>query len=468
MTSIVTPRLDNSLPSTPSSEWARSTVDTALRSGSPLQRANNTYFPPSSGAADGATIPGSHTPPIQTTTNTMPLTAPPPAPAGAANASVASTPGVDVPGAFPKEEGGGSLSGVMDSARQYLPDQNTLKQAGETARSYLPAGLASYMRESPSEIFSRLSPDCASAGTGTTSLPSAEKEGVKPGEHHDGVGPLPGSISETSVARLPDERMGVASGDRVGPATRQAEFGAGAIGAGVVSAAPASAAPASAAPASLPSQEQTGTQPGEHYGGVGPLPGTSSETSVAKFPDELSGKTSGERFDNKGIASSFGELGIKSQGTQVRKVDSDSRPVERVPEHDDRWADMKKSAESPADAKIREEEKRKEEERKKEIEEVAANKGKAGNKVQNDGVGHPSAKQHTQPTHVDDNNAPSPDTIGGHGHQKKRSSSESEASDHKKATVMDKVKGEVKVLLGKASRNKDKVEEGEKMKHGTN
>ena len=38
------------------------------------------------------------------------------------------------------------------------------------------------------------------------SLPSSEKEGTHPGEHCGGVGPLPGNISETSVAKLPDER----------------------------------------------------------------------------------------------------------------------------------------------------------------------------------------------------------------------------------------------------------------------
>ena len=51
--------------------------------------------------------------------------------------------------------------------------------------------------------------------------------------------------------------------------------------------------------------------------------------------------------------------------------------------------------------------------------------------------------------------------------RKPRSSSDSDASHHKKASVMNKVKGEMKVLLGKASRNKDKVEEGEKLKHGS-
>lgn len=53
-------------------------------------------------------------------------------------------------------------------------------------------------------------------------------------------------------------------------------------------------------------------------------------------------------------------------------------------------------------------------------------------------------------------------------HQRKpRSSSDSDASHHKRASVMNKVKGEMKVLLGKASRNKDRVEEGEKLKHGS-
>ena len=51
--------------------------------------------------------------------------------------------------------------------------------------------------------------------------------------------------------------------------------------------------------------------------------------------------------------------------------------------------------------------------------------------------------------------------------RKPRSSSDSDASHHKRASVMNKVKGEMKVLLGKASRNKDKVEEGEKLKHGS-
>lgn len=61
-------------------------------------------------------------------------------------------------------------------------------------------------------------------------------------------------------------------------------------------------------------------------------------------------------------------------------------------------------------------------------------------------------------------NAP---VVGVPTQRKQRSSSDSDASHHKRASVMNKVKGEMKVLLGKASRNKDKVEEGEKLKHGS-
>jgi hypothetical protein len=105
-------------------------------------------------------------------------------------------------------------------------------------------------------------------------LPSTEKEGVKPGEHYDGVGPLPGSISETSVAKLPDERL---------QSAREADQSTDKH---LVEAA-----------ASLPSRDTKGVQPYEHHGGVGPLPGTSSEPSVAKLPDERAGETSEERSE---------------------------------------------------------------------------------------------------------------------------------------------------------------------------
>lgn len=110
-------------------------------------------------------------------------------------------------------------------------------------------------------------------------MPSTEREGVKPGEHYDGVGPLPGSISETSVAKLPDERM---------QATREAD---------------------------QPTQRRAvgGVQPYEHHNGVGPLPGTSSETSVAKLPDERSA-----------AATSHEPPGAAAAGTESQKPANDT------------------------------------------------------------------------------------------------------------------------------------------------
>ena len=59
------------------------------------------------------------------------------------------------------------------------------------------------------------------------------------------------------------------------------------------------------------------------------------------------------------------------------------------------------------------------------------------------------------------------EVTGGSAQRKERSSSDSDASNHGKASMINRVRGEMKVLLGKASGNKDKVEAGERMKQGT-
>lgn len=78
--------------------------------------------------------------------------------------SAQSTPGLEFPGAFPREH----------TTTTRLPPPSDSQRASER----------------PKPI----------------SLPSSEREGSHPGEHCGGVGPLPGNISETSVAKLPDER----------------------------------------------------------------------------------------------------------------------------------------------------------------------------------------------------------------------------------------------------------------------
>lgn len=113
---------------------------------------------------------------------------------------------------------------------------------------------------------------------------------------------------------------------------------------------------------SLPSQERDGVQPYEHHDGVGPLPGPSSEASVARLPDESAGATSEERSGavagtesqkpasdtvarsgNKESAP-FSALGIVNPETQVQSIDPQSpASVQIVQERDDQGADVKVS-----------------------------------------------------------------------------------------------------------------------------
>jgi hypothetical protein len=76
---------------------------------------------------------------------------------------------------------------------------------------------------------------------------------------------------------------------------------------------------------------------------------------------------------------------------------------------------------------------------------------------------HEQEPTKTIPTTSEPESAGSPTSTQRKG-RSGRSNSDSDASHHKKASVMNMVKGEMKVLLGKASRNKGKVEEGERLK----
>ncbi|WVR00324.1 hypothetical protein IAU59_007467 [Kwoniella sp. CBS 9459] len=102
------------------------------------------------------------------------------------------------------------------------------------------------------------------------SLPSEEPAGAVPGEHTSGVGALPGTIAETGVAVLPDEKK---------PA------------------------------ATLPSQENQGVRPGESSSGVGALPGKLGESDVALLPDERATKAYSELPPATSSAGSAGPSG---------------------------------------------------------------------------------------------------------------------------------------------------------------
>ncbi|KAG1763950.1 hypothetical protein EDD22DRAFT_776577 [Suillus occidentalis] len=128
-----------------------------------------------------------------------------------------STPGHEFPGSYPREfeqelpkqhslgdaSEGPAAASVVQAAKQYMPEpvERTVEYAGQTAAAYLPIPqgvkktVASYWW-THSELDQQLS----------TSLPSSELKGAQPREHVGGVGSLPGTISESSVALLPDER----------------------------------------------------------------------------------------------------------------------------------------------------------------------------------------------------------------------------------------------------------------------
>ncbi|KAG1751864.1 hypothetical protein EDB19DRAFT_1628245 [Suillus lakei] len=136
-----------------------------------------------------------------------------------------STPGQEFPGSYPREleqkqqqqsRGDGSEgpvnASVVQAAKQYIPEpvERTVEYAGQTAAAYLP--IPQGVKETVASYWSN-GEDSQPKGTQSesdqqlsTSLPSSELKGAQPHEHVGGVGSLPGTISESSVALLPDER----------------------------------------------------------------------------------------------------------------------------------------------------------------------------------------------------------------------------------------------------------------------
>ncbi|KAG2143702.1 hypothetical protein DEU56DRAFT_792096 [Suillus clintonianus] len=135
------------------------------------------------------------------------------------------TPGHEFPGSYPREleqeqerqqhtRGNGSEgpagASVVQTAKQYIqePVERSVEYAGQTAAAYLP--IPQGVKNTVASYWSS-DDDSQPKGTQTdqhlsTSLPSSELKGAQPCEHVGGVGSLPGTISESSVALLPDER----------------------------------------------------------------------------------------------------------------------------------------------------------------------------------------------------------------------------------------------------------------------
>lgn len=237
-----------------------------------------------------------------------------------------------VPGAYPgSSPGDAKPQETLEAARGYLPAQedvqHALGQAAETAKQYLPAQVATWI-------------------PGTSNLPTKEGTDETLGRT-SGAGALPGSATESGVAKLPEERaleggapvpttvntteramasqpppvttnttilpsvadmqntLGQAR-DTVAPAATSAQQTLGQATSAVtpapgtmqstldqatnlakqyLPAAVASYLPASAVAADLPSKEGTDERLGQ-TDGVGALPGSATEAGVAKLPDE--------------------------------------------------------------------------------------------------------------------------------------------------------------------------------------
>ncbi|THU90557.1 hypothetical protein K435DRAFT_864186 [Dendrothele bispora CBS 962.96] len=274
MASIVAPPTidDKVLPSTPSHEWANDTLDAAAQS--------NTA-----------------------TMDRIPIN------------STTSTPGLEFPGAFPRDprgqsetvnssSGGGGGGGggghaqegssVLDTAKQYIPAQEdvqkVLKNVGETAKQYLPQTIVSYFP--------------GSEPTTTTSLPSQENDELTPS---GGVGSLPGTASESSVAVLPDERNQDATVGTSTPKptaatdlpadtsvltpatnaqTRKESISNVSTIAEIGSDDGKSTPGFTPTISTNPSTTVVPSPPSNNTGGVGDLPGSQTESSVAVLPEE--------------------------------------------------------------------------------------------------------------------------------------------------------------------------------------
>ncbi|KAF9492616.1 hypothetical protein BDN71DRAFT_1180765 [Pleurotus eryngii] len=183
------------------------------------------------------------------------------APPLTSKASTSSTPGNEFPGAYPRDDSttpGIATSTVgtakdaayqiYESAKQYIPAQEdiqqTLENASTTAKQYLPASVGAYL------------PD----GKQAISLPSQEVYGNM-GMSSDGVGALPGNLSEVSVAKLPEERRleGLDNAKSFGGSYAQSETGV----------------------AILPDERTARVM-----SGVGDLPGSENEVDVIRLLEE--------------------------------------------------------------------------------------------------------------------------------------------------------------------------------------
>ncbi|VDB94170.1 unnamed protein product [Peniophora sp. CBMAI 1063] len=411
---------------------------------------------------------------------------------------------------------------LVQEARERLPAQEDLEKAAQdmaqtattlahTATSYLPQSIADKVAE-----YLPTARASENDAIHDKSMPTQETHGAQPGEKIGGAGALPGGVDEAAVAKLPGDdaatglpegaipTLGVAavagvagykasehdaSHDKSLPTqeTRgtQPNDQVGGVGAlpGGASESGVAAVPENAAAGayrSLPTQETQGAQPGEKVGGVGALPGGANETGVAKLPgdDAATGLPEGSKGAAVGAVVATSAALTATSTAAPNTASLPARPEDMVSKSHD-WPDARSHGSPPKDAAATTDSMTTADKRdgsKKEIL-IPVAKGEGGQVPTANAAFNAPAKPEAagKDTNADDQ-AQGASLDASHGKTKPTDAhSHSGASAHTegskdeakhKASFMEKVKGEMKIISGKLGGDKHKVEEGKKLKSG--
>lgn len=274
------------------------------------------------------------------------------------SASVVSTPGQEFPGAYPNKQEAKPVGSEI--AETVTGTANSFAQSvSETAQTYVPAAAEMIGQYLPKSVTDKMSEYIRTCNylchrrslsltvnlAGMTnpqgavkasendivhdkSLPSTELTGAGAREHVGGVGALPGSLAESSVTKLPDERTGTAIPATVAGAAVAATEAAKGTAEKVQNTAydakdrvTHGGHTTAIGASSVPSRELDGAKPGDHSSGVGALPGSINEPGVARLPDEKGRGITGATSASVGTHSkTFGAATLPSQDDSTHGV----------------------------------------------------------------------------------------------------------------------------------------------------
>ncbi|KAG6377920.1 hypothetical protein JVT61DRAFT_14709 [Boletus reticuloceps] len=335
-----------------------------------------------------------------------------------------------------------SQTTVAQTVKQYMPEQvgKAADYTVQTAASYLPDFQGSYL--SPEEHQEKPH----------VSLPSTESKGAQPSEYSGGVGALPGNLSESSVALLPDERQERAQERQsTSPRQRRDTIKPSAVGEAEEPGASEKAEATMPRDVALFEDEPVTSQPSD-------APPKSTEAGTVEAVESDIADTSGPEVESQKGASE-----AKSQQAQSEQEKANTGPrAEELGEKTGPEKDVEGSnlgSEEPVQGKGPSQDAQEEE----------FKEGKpapAGFKPGYSGNYHP-AQLHPPPP-----GASATEFQGSLGSQPAepepvtQTGRRESLSAEKKPGFMTMVKGEMKILAGKVSGDEHKVEEGKKIVHG--